>query len=163
MMERCLTQTVSMSETSTKTAAKTETLSTFATLNFSGDALEPQKVTDILGVEPTNGYRKGEVYLRSRGREAHGRTGLWHLRTMRCVNSTNLADYLRYIVGVLCPEGGPDHLAALRDLMRRYDLEADVSCFWYGSAGARPPPIPTAVKEVFDRLGATIETDFATD
>jgi hypothetical protein len=47
--------------------------------------------------------------------------------------------------------------------MARDELEADVSCFWYGSAGVQPPLIPTATKEVFDRLGATIETDFATD
>ena len=156
-------RTERVSETSTKVAAKTETLSTFATLNFAGDALEPEKVTEILGIEPTTGYRKGEVYRRSHGREAHGRTGLWHLSTRRLIESTDLADHLRYIVSVLCPPGGPDHIAALRYLIQQYGLEADVSCFWYGRAGSQPPTVPGFAKQTFDRLGATIETDFDTD
>jgi hypothetical protein len=89
-------RTARMSEISTGTAAETETLSTFATLNFSGDMLEPERVTEILGVEPTSGYRKGEVYRRSRGRETHGRTGLWHFSTMRCVSSTVFATSLAF-------------------------------------------------------------------
>jgi hypothetical protein len=156
-------RTVRMSETSTKTAARTETLRTFATLNFAGDALAPEKVSAILGVDPTTGYRKGEVYRRSRGHETRGRTGLWHLSTRRIVDSDDLADHLRRLVAVICPEGRGNHISALRELMARDDLEADVSCFWYGSAGAQPPAIPAFAQEVFDRLGATIETDFDTD
>jgi hypothetical protein len=152
-----------MSEAFTKIAAKAEALSTFATLNFAGDTLEPELVTEILGVQPTTGYRKGEVYRHNRGREAHGRTGLWHLSTLRLVESDELADHLNHLVEILCPKGRADHIDALRDLMTRCSLEADVRCFWYGRAGASPPAIPTATKEVFGRLGARIETDFHTD
>jgi hypothetical protein len=82
---------------------------------------------------------------------------------MRLVDSTNLADHLRYLVGILCPGGAAEPTKALCDLMQRYGVESNVSCFWYGIAGAQPPAIPAFAKEVFDRLGAMIETDFDTD
>jgi hypothetical protein len=82
---------------------------------------------------------------------------------MRLVDSNELADHLRYIIDILCPEGRLDRINALRELMVQCGLEADVSCFWYGNAGVRHPAIPAFAKKVFDRLGATIETDFQTD
>src|SRR5437879_1735146 len=106
-----------MSEISTKTAERSETLSTFATLRFSGDQLDPARVTAILGVEPTTAYRKGEVYRRNSGHEVRGRTGVWYLSTRRSVHSNDLADHFRRLVAVICPEGRADHIAALRELM----------------------------------------------
>jgi len=156
-------RTASMSEISTKTVERTETLSAFATLRFSGDRLEPDRINAILGVEPTTAYRKGAVYRRSRGHEVRGRTGVWLLSTRRCVPGNDLADHFRHLVAVVCPEGRADHIAALRDLMAREGVEADVSCFWHGSARARAPEIPAFARDVFARLGATIETDFDTD
>jgi hypothetical protein len=163
MMAPCLTQTVKMSGISTKTAERTESLGTFATLRFSGDLLEPDRVTAILGVEPTTAYRKGEIYRRKRGDGAHGRTGVWYLSTQRDLDSRVLADHLRYLVGVVCPAGRPDHISALRELMERDGVEADVSCFWHGRAGAKAPVVPGFARDVFGRLGARIETDFDTD
>jgi hypothetical protein len=163
MTVRWWTRTANMSEISTKTVDQTETLSAFATLRFSGDRLEPDRITAILGVEPTTAYRKGDVYRRSRGHEVRGRTGVWYVSTRRCVHSNDLADHFRHLVAVVCPEGRADHIAALRDLMARDGVEADVSCFWYGSAGALSPEIPAFARDIFTRLGATIETDFDTD
>ncbi len=152
-----------MSETSTKTVEGTETLSAFATLRFSSDRLEPDRITAILGVEPTTAYRKGEIYRRSRGHEVRGRTGVWLLSTRRTVQGNQLADHFRHLVAALCPAGQANHITALRDLMARDGLKADVSCFWHGSAGAHSPEIPAFARDVFARLGATIETDFDTD
>ena len=152
-----------MSEISTKTVERTETPSAFATLRFSGDRLEPDWISAILGVEPTTAYRKGDVYRRSRGHEVRGRTGVWYLSTRRSVHSNDLADHFRHLVAAICPEERADHIAALRDLMARDGVEADVSCFWHGSAGAHSPEIPAFAHEIFARLGATIETDFDTD
>ena len=51
----------------------------------------------------------------------------------------------------------------LRTLMRDDGLEADISCFWYGEKGAKPPQIPEEIRAGFARIGATIETDFDSD
>jgi len=154
----------SMSEISTRIVAQTETLSTFATLRFSGDRLEPESITAIIGTPPTRAYRKGETYRTGpSGQTAKGRTGVWYLSTQRAVTSQTLADHLDHLVNVISPRGGSDHVPALRDLIARDRLEADVSCFWYGTAGATPPDIPEGIRKAIERFGATIETDFDTD
>jgi hypothetical protein len=154
---------VKMSETSTKTVDRTETLSTFATLRISGDRLDPARVTAILGVPPTLSYRKGEAYRGSRGPAARGRTGVWYISTRGDVDSSELTDHLRYLVAMLSPTVGSDHLTALRQLLEQDGLEADVSCFWHGREGAQEPVIPRFAVDTFARLGASLETDFDTD
>jgi hypothetical protein len=153
-----------MSEISTKTAGQTETLSTFATLRFSGDGLEPERITATIGTAPTLSYRKGETYRTgASGQKAKGRTGVWYLSTRRIVTSQQLADHLDYILNVISPNTGPDHVPALRDLMANDGIEAEISCFWHGTVGALPPDIPAGIRKAIERLGATIEFDFDTD
>jgi Domain of unknown function (DUF4279) len=117
----------------------------------------------MLGVEPTLAYRKGEVFKRSRGREMCRRTGLWLLSSAQHMSSSGLDDPLGYLLAILCPQDTEDTLRRLHDLMREDRLQADVSCFWYGKAGARPPGISAAICAALARLPAEIETDFWTD
>jgi hypothetical protein len=79
------------------------------------------------------------------------------------VSSADLDDHLRYLLAILFPPTAEDKLTRLRDLMRQDGLQADVSCFWYGEAGAQPPTISEAVRAAFARLPAVIETDFHAD
>jgi hypothetical protein len=126
--------------------------------------LEPSRITEIIGIAPTLAYRKGETYRTGpAGQTTLGRTGVWYLSTRRVVASQKLSDHLDHLVAVISPRSGPDHVAALRELIAHDRLEADVSCFWHGTAGAVPPDVPQPVREALDRLGATIETDFDTD
>jgi Domain of unknown function (DUF4279) len=152
-----------MSGTST-TNADPGAVSTFVTLRFSGDRLEPNRITHILAVQPTLAYRKGEPYRPSpNGAETTGRTGVWYLSTRRVVKNASLAEHLRYLIGILTPKGREARLLYLRDLMNRDGLEADASCFWHGKRGARAPEIPAEVTATFSRLPATLEIDFDTD
>lgn len=153
---------MSQSATST-TKSKAGTLSTFASLSFAGDNLNPAGISKLLGVEPTTAYRKGEVYKRSRGHEVIGRTGLWLLSSRGHIKSDELSDHLAYLKAVIFPSAGNELVAPIRTLMREAGLEADVSCFWYGEHGATAPPIPEEIRAAFSRIGATIETDFDTD
>lgn len=145
------------------TKSRLGTLSAFAGLNFAGDKLDPGRVTKLLGIEPTIAYRKGEVYLRSRGREARGRTGLWRLSTDKVVEGNELNKHLAYLLILLFPGGSMKLVEPLRVLMGELDLEADIDCFWYGEHGATPPEIPEETRAAFAKFGATIETDFQTD
>jgi hypothetical protein len=138
-------------------------LSAFAGLNFAGDRLDPVRITQMLGVEPTISYRKGEMYLRSRGREARGRTGLWRLSTDKLINSHDLNEHLTRLLDIMFPGGSTKFVEPLRALMRQFDLEADVDCFWYGEHGANLPEISEEMRTKFALIGATIETDFQTD
>src|SRR5688572_22646606 len=129
---------MSRSATST-TKSKAGTLNAFAGLRFLGDSLDPRRISELLGVEPTTAYRKGEVYRRSRGHEVFGRTGLWRLSSRDHVKSGELNDHLAYLKAVIFPPGGDDLVTPLKLLMREERLTADVSCFWYGEHGAEPP------------------------
>ena len=143
--------------------SRAATLAANAGLNFAGDRLEPDEITKLLGVKPTIAYRKGEVYKRTRGHEVRGSTGLWRLTTRRRLASAELAEHLACLLEVLFPGGSDKFVEPLRALMGKLDLQADVDCFWYGEHGAAPPVIPEHVRAAFAQIGATIETDFATD
>jgi len=145
------------------TKLKTGTLVTNAGLNFAGDRLEPDRISALFGIEPTLGYRKGEIFKRSRGHEIRGRTGLWRLTTRRQLDSAELSEHLAYLLEVLFPGGSKKFIEPLRALMREFDLEAEVDTFWYGEQGATPPVIPEETRAAFAQIGATIEIDFATD
>ncbi len=153
---------MSQSATST-TKSKPSTLSAFASLRFAGDRLEPRWFSELLAVEPTTAYRKGEVYKRSRGHEVVGRSGLWLLSSRGQVKSMELNDHLAYLKTIIFPPGRNDLITALQTLMRKERLTADVSCFWYGEHGASPPVVADEIRAGFASIGATIETDFDTD
>ena len=138
-------------------------MNAFAGLRFLGDRLDPRRVSQLLGIEPTTAYRKGEVYKRSRGHEVIGRTGLWLVSSRSHVKSDELNDHLAYLQTVIFPPGTNDLVIPLKTLMREDGLTADVSCFWYGEHGASEPEIPQDIRAAFSQIGATIETDFDTD
>ena len=136
----------------------------FATLRFAGDRLVPGRLTHMLGIEPTLACRKGEDYKRDRaGRVAHGRTGVWYLSTGAIVRGSDLAEHLRYLMNLIRPADDPGRKGRVERLMLQDGLEADVSCFWHGSAGAIYPTVPDFAVEFFAQLPARLETDFDTD
>jgi hypothetical protein len=153
---------MSGSATST-TKSKSSALIASASLIFAGDRLDPDRITTLLGVQPTTAYRKGEVYKRSRGHEVIGRTGLWLLSSRGHLKSNELNNHLAYLKAVVFPPGRNDLVVPLKTLMREDGLTADVSCFWYGEHGASEPEIPQDIRAAFSQIGATIETDFDTD
>jgi hypothetical protein len=143
----------------------TETLpqtTAFATLRFSGDRLDPDRITAILGVEPTKAYRKGERYLAGpRAGYVTGRTGVWVLATDSVIDSAELDRHLGHLVElVFGAPGREERLEQLRELMSRYGVKADISCFWRGGPGTPPPVIPGNVVSSFRQLPGKIETDF---
>jgi hypothetical protein len=153
---------MNLSATST-TKSEPKTVGTYASLRFMGDRLDPDRVTSVLGVIPTLAYRKGEIWKRSPRHEYRGRSGLWLLSTRRELESLELVDHFRRLLDVLFPAGSRERIGPVRALMHEEELEADVTCFWYGEHGATPPAIPDEIRAAFARIGATIETDFDTD
>jgi hypothetical protein len=149
--------------TSTTKSETDGTVKAYATLRFAGDELEPRVISDVLGVVPTRGYRKGERYFAGpRTGELTGRTGIWLLSTEHVVCGSDIDRHLSYLVKLIF-EDEPSRAAELHGLIARRDLKAHVSCFWHGRAGARPPAIPASVVEAFKQLPAEIEPDFDTD
>jgi hypothetical protein len=89
----------------------------FATLRFSGDRLDPDRITAILGVQPTKAYRKGERYLAGpRAGYVIGRTGVWVLASDGAIDSAELDPHLEYLVASIFAE--PDREERLKQLQR---------------------------------------------
>src|SRR5438034_5359807 len=134
----------------------------FATLRFCGDRLDPDRITAILGVQPTKAYRKAERYLAGpRAGYVTGRTGVWALASDDVVAGADLDRHLGHLLDVIF--AGPDREERLKHLcqmMSRDDVKADVSCFWRGGPGNAPPLVSTDAIRKFHQLPAEIETDF---
>jgi hypothetical protein len=134
----------------------------FATLRFTGDRFDPNRISAILGVQPTRAYRKGERYFAGpRAGFVTGRTGVWVLATDGLVNSADLDRHLEYLVNLIFR--GPDRelrLKQLHEVMSHDGAKADVSCFWRGGPGTQPPALSKDAIRKLLQLPAEIETDF---
>ena len=138
---------------------------TFATFRVTGDILVPDKVTKILKILPTKAYAKGERYSEGpRSQNLIGRTGVWYSCTDGIVPGNKLSDHLEFITRLLHGlDGSTKPLQALQRLLRRHELDATVTCFSYGLAGAKQPSIPRSISALLRELPARIETDFVED
>jgi hypothetical protein len=164
MTARLRIKTAPTSATSSTKAEPFESGKVFASLGFVGDRLQPQHVSDILGISPIKSWRKGELFRPGpRGPEIVARTGTWWLSTEGLVAGRDLGAHLAFLVALILPEGDGDRLTRLQELIRDEQAVARVGCFWHGEAGARPPVIPPFAVAAFKRLPAEIETDFDTD
>jgi hypothetical protein len=133
----------------------------FAMLRFTGDRLDPGRITAILGVEPTKGYRKGESYFAGpRAGYVAGRTGVWVLATDGLVDSAELDRHLGYLVDLIQGPDWEQRLNQLHEVMSRDGVKADVSCFWRGGPGTQTPTISEDAIRKLRQLPAEIETDF---
>jgi hypothetical protein len=65
---------------------------------------------------------------------------------------------------MIAPFGDQDHrLKELWEIMKRENLQAHVTCFWRGPAGAHEPSISSFEVAALRRLPADIQPDFATE
>jgi hypothetical protein len=142
--------------------AETREETAYATLKVVGDQLDPAAVTALLGLEPTFSVRKGEAFGGGRsGREYTGRTGVWNLSTKQSIQSSRLLDHLHALASLLTAD--PGRIDGLRDLVRVRGYRAGVSCFWHGTANTEEPSIPESFRDLVQRFGGEIDTDFGRD
>lgn len=137
----------------------------FATLRFVGDALDPDEISRVVKEVPTRAYRKGQRYRPGpRSPELTGKTGVWYYSTRRMIPGNDLGDHLDAVVRLILPFADADErLRELREIMEREHLQAHVTCFWRGPAGASQPSIPFSMTNSLSRLPADIEVDFANE
>lgn len=134
----------------------------FATLRFMADRLDPDVVTEALGLQPTQSHRKGDSYrLGRRDRDYVARTGVWLLSTKKLVDGGRLEDHIDYLTGVLASRGERLDLAGA--LAADLGYEVDASCYWYGPAGAAEPAVSDAFRAAVGRLGGEVWVDFHRD
>ncbi len=152
-------------ETSTtKTEAEADRRA-FVTLRFAGDDLDPDEISAVLPVKPTRAHRKGEAFFAgSSAGNLRGRTGMWFLATDKFVPSEDLHHHLAFVQKLLSPTpSDTGRIAKLREILKRTQSRAHITCFWRGQPGEPAPQIPAGFKSAIQPLAADIETDFAFD
>jgi hypothetical protein len=127
----------------------------FATLRFAGDRLDPDQISRILHIQPTKITKKGV-----QGRQSN----IWYLSTDKLIPGSELMDHIGFLLYLLFPAPGDlNRVIALRDLLKRRNLESHVTCFWHGKSRARKPVVPDVVHKLFELISAEIQTDFDSD
>ncbi len=140
---------------------------TYASIRFSGDTLDPDVITNMIGVGPTLSYRKGERFVAGRRRVEQQRTfGLWLYSTRDIGMSDSIESHLERIEELLLGSISMWSCSKLRIISTfsaENAVDLNVSLFWYGAAGSAFPDVSKSFKAIVALAGGTYETDFHRD
>jgi len=118
---------------------------TAASLRVGGDSLKPDEISSLLGVEPTLGQTKGQVFVgKNTGKERVAKSGMWSLKA----ESKEPGDIESQILALL--EITTDDLSIWKNISNRYSI--DIFCGFFMESGNEGIEIsPKALKALGDR------------
>jgi hypothetical protein len=93
----------------------------YATLILRGNGLNPQEVTESLGLSPSMSFKRGDW----RNEKDQWKHNFWSLSSQHKIHSSNLATYLEWLLNQLEPIK-PSFL----EILNKKEIEAEISCFW---------------------------------
>jgi hypothetical protein len=128
-----------------------EALASHATLRVFGANLDPAEVSAFVGLEPTHSHRAGDART---GGAAPNREGLWALSTKGLVESPDLDEHLRYLVGRVSSVR-----ESLEAVLRRANHRGDVFCYLLRETGHGGPTVAPEVMTGFGELGLSLGLD----
>ncbi len=123
-----------------------------ATLRITGDALDPDTVSQLLAGVPTRSFRKGDALTGpATGNVRIAKTGVWQLRAMRR-EPENLNAQIMEILGQLTPE-----LAVWSALRSRFKI--DLFCGIFMASGNDGLPLSADVLLALGQRGIDLGLD----
>ncbi len=117
---------------------------TYAGLRIYHDDLDPDRITGLLGIEPSDTQVKGRVITTQYGRKFKPPIGGWFLSSKGIVESRDVRRHVDWILDRL--ESKDDALKGLQADGHRMDI----SCFWFSASGHGGPTLSPAIMK---RLG----------
>ena len=117
---------------------------TYAGLRIYHDDLDPERITGLLGIEPSQIQIRGRVYTTSIGQEFTPQLGGWFLSTKGIIASR---DVRRHVAWILDRFAGKDQI--LRSLQAE-GYRMDIFCYWLSADGHGGPILSP---EIMRRLG----------
>jgi len=106
---------------------------TNATLMITGDALDPIRVTKLVGVDPAFARRKGDLFGKPE-RPVKSLTGIWALESEPHLTSSVLEEHINLLLDMI---GRPP--TAFYDYLESEGLEALIRCYWMSATGQGGP------------------------
>jgi len=98
----------------------------FATFILRGKGLNPQEVTDNLGINPTKSFKRGEW----RTSTEKWTRNYWSLTSQEKVQSDDLSNHIEWVIEQFEPV-----LPKLNEILSNKDVQGEISCFWILPAG----------------------------
>lgn len=93
----------------------------YTVFDLRGKTLNPQEITDYLGIQPSRSFMRGEMRTNNK-KWPHG---YWALESSKFVQSTDLALHLEWLINQL-----ESVKTKLYELVENQQLTATISCFW---------------------------------
>jgi hypothetical protein len=121
---------------------------TYATLCIYGDDLDPNAVTSLFGIEPSQTQRKGEQLKKGVVR----RKG-WFLSTENTVVSRDVRRHVHWLIETFSSKEEAFHQ------LRSQSYETVVSCYWMSASGHGGPMLSPKLMRSLSDLGVEIRFD----
>ena len=93
-----------------------------------GDALNPDELTERMGVKPSRALLKGQLIPRSEragGGFFPAASGMWRVSSESAVDSTSTERHARYIINILEP-----HIHVLEEFLGKPEYSTAASIWW---------------------------------
>lgn len=99
-----------------------------------GNELDPERISALLGLEPTDAAHTGDVRINSLGRSRVIVVGHWFLSSEAYVESKDLRRHIDWLVDKLAPR-----LSELHDLAKEPGVGVRCLCIWWSKHGDGGP------------------------
>ncbi len=141
---------------STLSKANPNCAQTFASLRLFGDQLQPDEVSRLLNLKPTESAPKGLETVAPSGKSRISPTGRWILESQEHVHSTDSQDHIAWLLDQLDKSGAvPCKIPGVG--------RADICCFWLGATGNGGPEFSPEVLGRLAKYQLTLSLDIYPD
>ncbi len=126
---------------------------TYAQLRIYHDDLDPERITGLLGIEPSQIQIRGRVHTTSIGKEFTPPIGGWFLSTKGVTTSRDVRRHLAWILA---------RLAGKDEIVRSLQAEGcrmDIFCYWLSVDGHGGPILSPAIMRRVGELALEIGFD----
>jgi Domain of unknown function (DUF4279) len=101
-----------------------------AELLIYGDELEPDVLSERLGISPSRSKRRGQITTNSLGRSRIAKVGMWFLSSENNVESKELRRHLDWLISQL-----RDLVSELRVLQNEPHVWMNITVIWWSNSG----------------------------
>lgn len=126
---------------------------TYASFSMIGDDLNPDDVSSILQVQPSDSFRRGD-------KKKNGSTwkhGFWSLESEGNVHSDDLSEHIEWLLDQI--EHCQDYITGLSTS----NISARIFCYWELKSGNGGPRFSPALLSRLVALDLTLDIDFYCD
>jgi hypothetical protein len=126
------------------------TTRTYASLILRGKELDPQKITDFIGISPSKSFKRGD----KRKNDKVWPHGYWELDSTGFVNSADLEPHLEWLGDHIDPAK-----LSLSKIISETGIDAELSCFWILPTNHVSLSLNTKLLNQIALLGVKLEFD----